>query len=465
MKANYGLFLLTAVGYLVVGYGIPRSSFIPFISIYLALFGIYGYWCYNAKNLFQAVNWKHYVAAAVLLRAIFLVATPELSDDFWRYLWDGRLFTHGINPYRYFPEELLNQAIYEEAHLGQLFPYLNSPKFYSVYPPITQFIFAAASFFFPDNVLGSLVVLHSLILSFDVITIVCLIKILELLKKPTYLAFFYAFNPLVILELTGNLHTEGAMIAALAVAFYLLLSKRLLWSAFAFAIAVGAKLLPLMFMPLILHRLWRNDGVKYCLIVGVVNLGLFLLFFDLELLQKIRTSMSLYFAHFEFNASIYYMLRYGVLDEYWLLWDYEPYFRGIGPITYLLQQDLYLWLKRLLPIIDVTLILYLSSRISIRANWSRFLNSFLWIYSIHFFFATTIHPWYIAPLVFFSVLAKERYALVWSCGIGLTYITYAQAEFVENSWLIALEYCFVFAVLYKEYRAYKTKKKAVQPVA
>ena len=459
MKTNYILFLASIIAYALIGYVVPRTSFEPFAALYLLLFGLYGYWCYQAKTIFKASKWKTFLGAAILLRAVFLVALPELSDDFWRYLWDGRLLSMGVNPYEYAPLELLDTKIYQEAHLDQLYEQLNSPKFYSVYPPVTQFFFAISTFFFMDNVLASVLVFHCLVLCLELGTIVFLIKLLTYLKQPIYLAFFYAFNPLVILELSGNLHTESILIFFLSLALYTFVKQNYTKSALAFSMAVGAKLLPLMFMPLILHRLWFKKGLQYCMLVGLVNVCLFALFFDLEMLQKIKASMGLYFGHFEFNGSVYYLIRYWLINEYWRLWEYHEYFMDVHLLENLLKYDLYALLRKILPIVDLLLILYLSLKKQVRASEKAFLASFLAIYSLHFFLATTVHPWYISTLVLFAILSPYRlYVLLWTALVGLTYISYEGGNFEESSWVIGLEYWLVFGLLIWEVRQQRKKK-------
>lgn len=461
MKANVLLFLWAIIAYVAIGYSIPRTSFEPFACLYGSLFAAYFYWCYQAKSTFKEAQWPYYLAAAVVFRGIFLLATPELSDDFWRYLWDGRLLSNGINPYRFIPSELISTELYQQAHLEQLYAYLNSPDFYSVYPPITQLVFTTSTFFFTDNVWASLIMMSSIVLLLEIGTIVVLVKLLKALNQPIYYAFLYAFNPLIIIELSGNLHTESIMIFFLVLAFYKMSKEQLVWAALSFSVAVGAKLLPLMFMPIILHRYWFKEGIKFCLIVGAINLILVGVFFDLELLLRIRASMALYFGHFEFNASIYYAIRYWLINEYWHLWDYHEYFQGFTPLEELLKYDLYVVLRKVLPIIDLCLIVRLSLKKEVRQSFSYFLRSFLFIYSIHFFLATTIHPWYISTLVLFTVLTSYRYVLVWTAFAGFTYISYQGEQFAENSMVIGVEYLLVFVFLIWELRTKKIEKIAL----
>jgi len=213
-------------------------------------------------------------------------------------------------------------------------------------------------------------------------------------------------------------------------------------------------------MPLILHRLWLKKGIQYCVLVGLVNIGLFALFFDYELVQKIKASMGLYFGHFEFNGGIYYFIRYWLINEYWRIWEYHDYFKGFSPLENLLHYDLYVLLRKILPIVDLFLILYLSVKKKVQTSQKAFLASFLTIYSVHFFLATTVHPWYISTLVLFAIFNSYRlYVLLWTALIGFTYISYQGEGFLESSWVIGLEYWLVFGALIWELRQQRKKKQ------
>lgn len=455
---SVALLLISLVGYFLLGYAVPRSDFYLFISIYSLLFAIYFYTVYRSPAFFLERDWKVYFAAALFLRLVFLFAIPSLTDDFWRYLWDGRLLSHGLNPYGFVPSELLENPIFEEAFLGQLYPNLNSPDFYTVYPPIQQLIFAVSTFFFCDNVLASIILLRIITIFFEFGTIYLLIKLFQLFKKSIQPVFFYAFNPLIIIELTGNLHTEFSMIFFLTLAFYKLCQQKLDASAISFALAVGAKLLPLLFLPLFLRRLWFWKGLRYCLIVGLLNIVLFLPFFTIDLLQKIQTSMRLYFTYFEFNASIYYILRYWLVKDWWLLWDYHEHFKHLVWVENLLRIDWYNLLRQALPVLDILLILLLSVQKSVVNSLNYFFRTILFIYTLHFLMATTVHPWYLSSLILFSVLTPYRFVLCWSYLIGWTYFGYQTATFIENSWIIIVEYTIVFVFLLWEYNFLKKNK-------
>ena len=83
------------------------------------------------------------IVAAVVLRLIFLPVMPSLSDDYHRYVWDGRVQLEGVNPYKYRPyEHALDRVRYAGRDL------INHEELKTVYPPLTQAVFlgvAAAS--------------------------------------------------------------------------------------------------------------------------------------------------------------------------------------------------------------------------------------------------------------------------------------------------------------------------------
>jgi alpha-1,6-mannosyltransferase len=450
MKKETLLFLLTFLAYVLIAYAVPRSNFYSFFVLFSLVFGIYFYWIRNLKVTFDLDKFSTYFFAAILLRVVFIFALPQLSDDFWRYLWDGRLLSKGINPYCFTPADLIGQSIVEKVSLAPLFENLNSRDYYSVYPPVNQIIFSIVSFLFPDNVFAAVFLLHIIMILFEAGTVYILAEILRIMKKPVYLAFVYAFNPLVILELSGNLHTEGTMLFFVLLALLFFLKNRLNLSALVFGLAVCSKLLPLMFLPLILFRLWFREGFRYCATVLFVSVFLFIPFLDMNLIIKISSSFSLYFSGFEFNAGIYYLFRYVLIADYWQLWDYHPYFMNVSFVEEFLGLDIHALLRKLLPFVDVIVILYLSFRKTVRLSYRSFFVSFLFIYSFHLFLSTTVHPWYITPLILFSIFTSYRFTLLWSYLIGLSYISYHSGVFQENFYLIFIEYLLVFSFLFYE---------------
>ena len=63
---------------------------------------------------------------------------PMLSDDVYRYVWDGRVQLEGVHPYRYAPVDPALGTL-RDAHV---FPRINHPEVPTIYPPLAQSLFA-----------------------------------------------------------------------------------------------------------------------------------------------------------------------------------------------------------------------------------------------------------------------------------------------------------------------------------
>jgi alpha-1,6-mannosyltransferase len=437
----FPLILLSLGAYVLLLYFTPRTHFGPLIALFTLLFIVYALFIhkYGTETYFRPL-----LVAALLFRLALLFAWPNLSDDYFRFAWDGRLITHGFNPYLELPSQFIMTPGAETDGLDQdLYNQLNSPNYYTVYPPVNQALFALAAWLFPNHLLGSVVIWRLCILLAEAGTIFLLLRLTRRLHLPQSDVLLYALNPLVIVELTGNLHFEAVMIFFSLLALYWLskgfLSRPFHWglSALSLALSVATKLMPLMLLPLLWKRLGFRKGLLYCTIVGLVLLLTFAPFLSADLVRHFTSSVNLYFQKFEFNASLYYLVRAVgfVLKGYNVIGTAGPYLSllAFGAILYLASQP---------PRLKV---------LTQSAPAEAYLFIFaLFTFTIYYACATTVHPWYITTLVALSVLTPYRFPLVWSALLPLTYFTYRSSNYEENLWLVALEYLFVFSWLIYE---------------
>ena len=186
------------------------------------------------------------VAFAVLFRLSILFAPPYLSDDIYRYVWDGRVQAAGINPYRYIP------AAPELAHLRDnvIYPKINRRDWaHTIYPPSAQ-----AVFFLTTRISESVVWMKATMLIFELVTIWAIAQLLTLLGRPRQLLLMYAWHPLVIWEFAGSGHVDAIAIGFIALAFLLWQKKSNLGAGFMLACATLAKLFPIVLVPAMLKR-------------------------------------------------------------------------------------------------------------------------------------------------------------------------------------------------------------------
>jgi hypothetical protein len=70
---------------------------------------------------------------------------------------------------------------------------------------------------------------------------------------------------------------------------------------------------------------------------------------------------------------------------------------------------------------------------------------------IYLSLTTTVHPWYIIPLIALGIIINSKTALVWSFFIFLTYFGYSKDGFELSMYWIVLEYVIVFLVFSYEF--------------
>jgi alpha-1,6-mannosyltransferase len=422
----YLLLLASFLGYILIGYFTERSNFSLLISLYAALFVIYFFLLKN-KNL---LNFNILLVAGILFRCCLIFSIPALSDDFYRFIWDGRLQELGFNPFDYSPSELLTHST--DPFLKQIFPLLNSPDYFSVYPQFCQILFRIAAFIGQDNLYLNVISLKSMIFISELGTINLLHRLLNLRKKDPSLLLIYVLNPLVIIELTGNIHFEAFMISLSLLSVLLIFYKKIGASASALALAIQAKILPLIFIPVLLRKIGFKKIISWTLIVLImlILMGIDLLI-EPKRIQHISESLNLYYGKFEFNGGIYLIFR----SIGWWIMSYNP----IAIISKLL------------------IFLSLAAMLYVYLTEKDMLSGLFWVLCIYLLFGAVVNPWYLTPLIALSIFHRYRFVLLWSALIPLTYITYKVMPYSENYWIIGVEYALVLTYLLWEIKVKKAK--------
>jgi hypothetical protein len=415
--------LLSLCGYIWIGYGTIRSDFVQLIVLFGLLSGLYLLALY--RKVFD-VGFPLILGSAMLLRASLMFMTPNLTDDYFRYIWDGLLFAHGYNPYLILPSQFINSSHAITGITNSLYAGLNSPNYYTVYPPVCEFIFGLSAKLAGGNILGNIIIIRLVILLAEFGVIIFLNRLASKLALLPNVVALYAFNPLVIIELTGNLHLEAVMLLFLVLAIYLLILRKQLYAALSFGLAVSVKLLPLIFLPLLIKRLGLAKSTLFYAVVGATLVVLFLPFYSVDLIPNFLSSLRLYFQTFEFNASLYYLLR-------WIGYQFTGY-------------NIIATLGTVLAIVTFLTIIAIAVREK-TVTWLSLFQGMLMCLTAYFLLATTVHPWYITSLVLISLFTSYRYPILWSVVIILSYAAYRTVPYSENLWLVAVEYIVVLSCM------------------
>ena len=439
--------------YFLFAYFLERSDFLNLLLLYSGLF-------YAAWKIIQYTKFNFWIWAVIGItaRVLFLPSIPNLSQDFYRFIWDGRLLISGINPYVFTPEQLANgllktteltslEAISNAKILIQGMGSLNASH-YSNYPPINQLCFALAALFAKTSVLGSVIVLRIIIIGADLGILYFGKKLLERLNLPAKNIFWYFLNPFIIIELTGNLHFEGVMLFFVIWSLYLLDKKRWVLAAILLGVSVSVKLLPLLFLPLFYKYLapeglfkkgfWKMKKFYWVTLATIVFT--FAPFASKTFISNFSATIGLWFQNFEFNASVYYIIR-------WI---------GFQTVGWNIIATVGLILPMVVFICIVLLAVFRKYNTT-----QKLITGMLLAVSIYFLLATTVHPWYIATPVLLSVFTKYKFPLLWSFMICFSYAAYGANGFNENLSLVAIEYSVVIGVALWEIFIKKLPEKGV----
>ena len=176
--------IVTLVGVISLfffGYYITRDNELALFIVYAILTGLFLYvfpfWKSIVKPKFE---FKQVLFIGLLFRLVLLFSTPNLSDDYYRFIWDGELISNGNNPYEFKPVEQEFYSPKEETTLkDRAYDKMNSKEYYSVYPPVNQVFFGLVEYASGNNSYQFIVLLRLLLIGFDIGVIVILAKLLK----------------------------------------------------------------------------------------------------------------------------------------------------------------------------------------------------------------------------------------------------------------------------------------------
>ncbi len=164
------------------------------------------------------------VTIAIVARLI-VISTHDgsLSDDLWRYLFDGRALVSGHNPYLVAPAEVDPKFPRFEGE-AELASRINHPELVTIYLPTSQWCFAAftlAARPITSDVISSARLLRLSLSAVDVLVILMLLVLLARRGSSPWWAIAYAWHPLTISEFAGSGHQDILGIALMFAAFLL----------------------------------------------------------------------------------------------------------------------------------------------------------------------------------------------------------------------------------------------------
>ncbi|SRR5258708_1870055 len=361
-----------------------------FLLLYAALFVL---WFFSWKG--PAIPLWALAGFAILFRLTLLPTLPTLSNDIYRYGWEGRIQRQGLSPYRHPPEAP------ELAHLRDAsWPRINHKNISTVYPTLSQLAFRTGTYITDllrlaapsrwksadrwliwTDVVGQKIVF----VLFDLLTILVVWKLMQHYGVDSRNLLLYAWNPLVVIEIAGSGHHDSLGICMLTAGVLAWERGHELWAGVGLAAAFLSKYMSALLIPTAILRMdWPLLGVWGML--GAAGLAM------------VRPPIILvkgpahYAQNWKFNASIYSLL--------------QPIFGGNGylakSVTAFLGFGAIWWVARVTA----------SSGPAFTAFWS---------IAAALLFAPTVHPWYLLWLTPFLCLFPNPAFILWNGTIALSY--------------------------------------------
>ena len=344
---------------------------------------------------------KIVLPTAVLFRLVLVPAEPSLSDDIYRYMWDGRVQVSGINPYSQPPIFPDLSALKDQWH-----PLINNPHISTIYGPPAQILFAVV-----DCIWHSPQAFKAAFVLLDVTTILLLALLLKAHGRPKMWVVAYAWNPLVIVESAHSGHLD-ALPVMLTVLTAFLWAKR--WPVAAWgALAVAAMVKPyaLLLAPLLLKKKPLAGGGVFI----AVSVGLLIPYLGAG--ERLVVGLGAYAGAWRFNDSLFAiidavmdssLLNAGSLSSWakdWLAgWGVYGDHVGDGMAAKI--------------VVGVLLMAIVSS---VAWRGKRLMFQFLAITAALLFLAPAVNPWYLTWMVPWLCFLPVPALILWT---GLAPLSY-----------------------------------------
>jgi hypothetical protein len=453
-----------------------RGPSVPFTLAYFTLAALF-YWIAVARLERDRPPLATLWIFAVLMRLPLLRHPPTLSDDVYRYIWDGHLLTRGISPYA----QPANSALLD-AYTNPLRGLVNHNWMASPYLPVAQLYSALIEWLAPLSPLA----FQASALVFDLAVGWLVISLLRRAGLPARRVLVYLWNPLVAVESAHGAHVDYLMLFFMLLAFWVLeredptsadqgrsgfvnsggriqMPARQIASGLALGAAVLIKLAPVLIAPLLLRRWgWRGLAAFGALILGLCAVfaagggwGLSGPLAGRGLFGAIR----IYLSSWNHNSSLYHLLEVW-LTGYKTAGGVPPEPAYVSSIQ--LAKTVTTGLLGAAVLAGGALAWRLDSPERRRSNKS--MRSLLRLAVLplgaYLLLTTTVHPWYLVIVMpflpFFWWAEGESWRpdlLTWpwlylSCSVAFSYVTYMNpTDLHEQTWVRQIEYLPFYVLL------------------
>ncbi len=408
-----------ALGLLLIGFlSVHCSPFQPVVTYAFVFVFTSAVYLFLARQLFasepSSLAVSIAITTALLIRLSFINLSPVGSDDVYRYMWDGSVQSHGINPYRYAPDSPGLNSL----HTHLLPSAVNHADMKTVYFPFSQWVFYGCYHLSGENIWGWKLIL----LSAELATLIGLLLLLGLLNIPKKFVLLCLLCPLSIVQFALDAHIDALGLSLLIFGLVAYFQGNKVISYFLFALSISIKPVALLFLPILFFReKGARQKAQVALVPAVVVLGQFLPYV---------------FSSNPFEG----LTRFA---ENWT-------FNGV------VFESLYLYFSdnqksRLICAVLLCLVLLL-----VYVRKKEPLDAFYFSVLLLLLFSPVVHPWYVSWLAVMLPFARRWSGIVYAAFVSFTVYTIVNYK-LHGNWdqsavILALEYIPVIALMLLELR-------------
>lgn len=387
------------------------------IEIYSTLFlSASAIYIFFVSMLFKTVLSKSQLLVILisffLLKIIFVNIEPVGSDDYYRYIWDGKVQANEINPFLYQP----NSPYLNHLHSELLPEKVSYPNIKTIYFPVSQRIFVIGYWISGENAIG----LKIIYLLFELITLIALYFLLKRFAIDLKYLLIYAALPLITFQFFIDAHIDIVGTALMIASIALYFSNKKSFSYILLGLSISVKPTGLFLLPFY----FQNEAViKEKLKSVITPVFVFAITFlpYLFIATPLDTLIN-YSANWTFNGLVYNSLSLFLSDNLTA--------RILCGVLFIMVFG-YLYLTK----IDLLRKIYLS----------------LFLLML---FSPIVHPWYLIWFAVFLPVVRSYSGIYFVSAISLTSFSILRFQLTgvweEYTWILFAQYVPLLIILYYE---------------
>ncbi|WP_195909067.1 glycosyltransferase family 87 protein [Microlunatus sp. Gsoil 973] len=349
------------------------------LLVAVLVFGLLGIWC---RGVLPALRLRTVAVICAVVQLPGLLSRPLLSDDSYRYVWDGRVQLAGVDPYRYSPispmlAPLRDPLLFPPGHgSGVVNTVINRPWAHTIYPPIAELWFTVLAAVTPwwAGTLG-LQIASALAV---VATTVLIGRVLIRTGSHPGWALAYGACPATTIEAANGAHVDVLAALLLVIMAWSVITNRHWLAGVMLGLAGGVKLVPMLLVPIFLRRQPVRTAAT-----------------------SVATLLTGYLPHILAVGSLVLGYLPGYLNE--------EGFDGRRRFALLI----FLPEPARLPV-ALAIAVALAVVAILRSRRDLVLVTCCWLYGAAFLVATPTYPWYLLPAMVLVVMARRfEWLMLW----------------------------------------------------